>query len=83
MSLTATPWSLRDKPDATAIFPDAVGEEVPAPRRVETMPRAFRINYGDLVNHGFTDGCPQCEHTAKFQKRKKGATHSQACRAHV
>jgi hypothetical protein len=81
MSLTATPWSERSKADVSASFPDVANEEAAAPRRIETMPRAFRINYQDLVNHGFTDGCPQCEHNARHQKSRKGDTHNQACRA--
>ena len=80
MSLTATPWLIRNKADVTASFPDVAGEEAPAPRRIESMPRAFRINYQDLVTHGFTDGCPQCEHNARHQTGKKGTTHTQACR---
>ena len=80
MSLTATPWLIRNRADVTASFPDVAGEEAPAPRRIESMPRAFRINYQDLVTHGFTDGCPQCEHNARHQTGKKGATHTQACR---
>ena len=83
MSLTVTPWSLRSKPDASAVFPDAVGEEAPAPRRIETMPRTFRINYQDLVTHGFTDGCPQCDHNARHQHGKEGTAHTQACRARM
>ena len=70
--LTATPWSTRDKSDVTVSFKDA-------PTTSE-VPTACRINYRDLVNHGFTDGCPQCDHNAKFMKSKGGVTHTEKCR---
>ena len=63
--LTATPWSTREKGDATVGFKDASPEEDTKHKRIEAVPKAFRINYSDLVSHGFTDGCPQCEHNAR------------------
>ena len=83
MSLTATPWSTRSQADATATFPDVPSEETPATRGVEAMPRQFRINNPDLEKYGFTDGCPQCEHIARYKKGKKGTTHTQICRTRI
>ena len=38
------------------------------------------MNYSDLAKHGFTDGCPQCDHNARFMKSKGGLVHSENCR---
>ena len=59
--LIATPWSLRDKSDATASFNDVPPEEEKDKKRIESVPKASRIKYSDLVKHGVTDGCPQCD----------------------
>jgi hypothetical protein len=53
--LTATPWSTRDKSDATVSFKDATPEEEAKQKQIEAVPKAFRINYSDLIKHGFTD----------------------------
>ena len=81
--LIATPWSTRDKSDATVSFKDAPTEEERRSKRIEDVPKAFRINYGDLVQHGFTDGCPQCDHNAVHQKSKAGLSHTKVCRTRM
>ena len=79
-SLTATPWSIREKSDAAATFREAPTEEERVNKRIEAVPKAFRINHGDLVKHGFTDGCPQCAYNAAHKKSKAGVSHTTACR---
>ena len=79
-SLTATPWSVRDRSDVTVTFQDAPTEEERRSKRIEAVPKAFRINHGDLLKHGFTDGCPQCSHNSVHNKSKAGLSHTQACR---
>ena len=70
--LTVTVWPARDKSDATVSFGDAPTEEERRSKRPEDGPQASRINYDDLTQHGFADGCPQCGHTAGRQKSKAG-----------
>ena len=78
--ISSTPWSMREKTDELPKFVDKDEvDEAPA-RAPAAMPRAFKINYKDLVEHGFTRGCPQCEHAEKFQRSKGGMSHSAACR---
>ena len=48
-----------------------------------SLPKAFRINYSDLVTHGFTEGCQQCDHNAISKKSKAGLTHTAACRTRM
>ena len=79
-SLTATPWSVRDKADVTVRFQDAPTEEERRSKRIEDVPKAFRINHGDLVKHGFTEGCPQCDYNTVHKKSKAGISHTNACR---
>ena len=69
-SLTATPWSVREKSDPTASFKDAPSEEEKEQekKRIESVPKACRINYSDLMKHGFVRDCPQCDHNAVSKK---------------
>ena len=81
--LTATPWSTRDKSDMAVSSRDSPTEEERRPKRIEEVPKAFRIKYGDLEKHGFTEGCPQCDHNAVHRKSKAGLSHNQACRKRI
>ena len=57
------------------------GEREEARKRTELpLPKAFRITYGDLVEHGFTVGCKQCEYNEVNQRSKPGVSHSNICR---
>ena len=85
-SLTATPWSTRDKSDPTVSFQDASSEEEKKneeKRQIESVPKAFRINHGDLLRHGFTGGCPQCDYNGVHKKSKAGLSHTAACRTRM
>ena len=55
-----TPLSLRDKYMTQIV----VQEEQPEvrPRAEAPLPRAFWIQHTDLVDHGFSVACQQCEH---------------------
>ena len=78
-ALSATPWSQREKPELEVRFQD--GEREEARKRTELpLPKAFRITYGDLVEHGFTVGCKQCEYNEVNQRSKPGVSHSNICR---
>ena len=44
---------MRESSDATVSFRDAPSEEETARKRIESLPKAFRIKYSDLVKHGF------------------------------
>jgi len=41
------------------------------------IPRSFTITRGDLVEHGFSEGCPGCNAMLRGKERQK---HSDACR---
>ena len=72
-----------DKSDAAVSFKNAPTEEERRSKRIEGVPKAFRINYSDLVQHGFTDGCRQCDHNAMHQKSKAGLPHTAVCRTRL
>ena len=74
---------MREKGDATATFRDAPTEEEKDKKRIESVPKAFRINRSDLVQHGFTDGCLQCEHNVAPKKSKAGLSHTATCRTRL
>ena len=74
-SLTATPWSVRDKADVTVSFQDAPTEEERRSKRIEDVPKAFRINHGDLVRHGFMEGCPQCDYNSAQEGQGRHLAH--------
>ena len=82
MQLKSTPWSLREVFQPQAGLPNAATAVEPrAPRTEGPLPRAFRINYGDLQEHGFSEECPQCFHNEVFGKSKDGMVHTSECRA--
>ena len=64
-AIVATPWSLREKPDREVRLAENIEEQgtpaEPRSREIADLPKAFRIDYKDLVEHGFIAGCPQCE----------------------
>ena len=57
--------------------------DAPAPRTEEPLPKAFRIGYDDLVEHGFSEGCPQCDHSLADGRRRDGLNHFALCRTRV
>jgi hypothetical protein len=79
-----TPWSTRDKAEPTVRF-EAPTEAVDGRVAVAppTAPRNFRINAKDLVDHGYTEGCPQCRHIEAVGRPRPGGTHSAACRKRI
>ncbi len=78
MGVKATPWSLRDKPDVEVRIDEDPGER--PPRAAPKVPRKFRLNYSDLIDHGFTVGCPQCAHSEIHHRSRDGLDHTTACR---
>ncbi len=82
--VTATPWSLHERPAAEARFSE------PATARDEAVPvapppaiRRMRINRSDLEAYGYTVGCPQCQHTQAYGASKPGGNHTAACRGRL
>lgn len=78
--MAATPWSLRNKPELALHLRDAEerreqrkGVEIP-------VPKAFRITYNEIVEHRFTENCPQCKNNERHRKSKPGVSQTNACR---
>ena len=53
-----------------------VGDILRAARRVYIKAR-------DLENHGYTSGCPRCEHEMKYGKGRTTLPHSERCRQRI
>ena len=83
-TITATPWSLRDRPAREVRFQDPapVPEEAVAVAPLAAA-RRFRISDMDLRRHGFTDGCVQCSHIQRYGKTKAGVQHTEVCRNRI
>ena len=80
-AIAATPWSVREKPVAAQMADNAEATtELTEPPQPGPMPHAFRIAYQDLVEHGFTRDCPQCEHNELHGKSRPGLSHTNPCR---
>ena len=63
-----------------------VGEAVPAPERLEgelKKVRGFYVLPPMLEEFGYTQGCPQCNHTLVHGKGKEGIPHVPQCRARI
>ena len=80
LELKATPWSRREKPNLEVRFSETGAAPERRARDEIPLPRAFRITYGDLVEHGFTVECPQCMYNEQNQRSKPGISHSNICR---
>ena len=83
-SLSATPWSLYERPAARVRF----RVDAPADPNGTTEPssaalRHLRINTEDLDRHGYTDGCVQCAYIRRHRRARPGTTHSHTCRARM
>ncbi len=82
MSIKATPWSERERTELKVRL-----EEAPAPEKTSDLapanPRRFRINKKDLEEHGYTDGCVQCDHIMRYGLNKAGVNHSDRCRTRM
>ncbi len=79
--IQATPWSIREKPETRVRFtePASAGGET-AETAQPSLPRRLRINQSDLNDHGYTDGCHQCNHIQRYGKARAGGQHSNRCR---
>ena len=82
--IQATPWSIRDKAQARARFAEAAPvagptAETTAPR----MPKRFRINQQDVMEHGYTENCQQCDHMQRYGRARAGGQHSNMCRERI
>ena len=81
--IKATPWSTREKAEPVVRFEQAGEAQARTEAAPQAAPRRFRINPSDLKTHGYTEGCPQCDHIEKLGKPRPGQQHSNACRAIV
>ena len=81
--IAATPWSTRDKPEVAVQFQDASEQKEVTVRNLCPMSKAFRINYADLMAHGFAKDCPPCDHNIFHQKSETGHVHTTACRRRI
>jgi len=81
--LKATPWSIMDKPETTVTFEEAKHDAEIKTRETTGIPRRFRINLSDLREHGFTDGCEQCDWIIQHGVAKGGLQHNDRCRARI
>ena len=80
-AIAASPWSIRDKPVPAQLADNAEATtEQTEPLQPAPIPHAFKIAYQDLVEHGFTRDCPQCEHNELHGKSKPGLSHTNPCR---
>ena len=82
--ITATPWSRRDRAAPEVRFTDpALVPDEPVTTAPPAPTRRFRINDVDLRSHGFTAGCPQCNHIQRYGRTKPGLQHNQVCRERI
>ena len=58
----ATPWLQREIPDLEVRLPELGAAPEQRSRDELPLPKVFRIMYNDLLEHGFTGGCLECEY---------------------
>jgi len=81
--ITQTPWQLREKREPQVRFQDEVEKVATEVRDPVTNFRRMRLLISDFRTHGFTDGCPQCQHIMEHNQQKPGLGHSERCRARM
>ena len=57
--------------------------EQPVEKDITPVPKAWRILYSDLKEHGFTEGCAQCMHNELHGKSRDGMSHIPKCRQRI
>ena len=57
--------------------------EQPVEKYVTPVPKAVRILYSDLTEHGFIEGCAQCLHNEMNGKSRDGMSHIRKCRKRI
>ncbi len=84
LAIKAAPWSERGRPEPGAHVPDESPEVPEQPKDgAPPNPRRFRINKKDLEEHGYTEGCSQCDHISRYGATKPGTYHTNACRTRI
>ncbi len=82
-AVAATPWSERTPHRPTVRFTEDQEPLEQHEPRAPPMPRNFQIKRADLIKHGYTDGCDQCEYIQRHGENRPGYTHSPTCRARI
>ena len=83
-AVTVTPWSLRaaTAPERVEVGPPVERHPEPTPD-VPPLPRRLKITAKLLNEHGYSEGCAQCEHIRRYSETKPGLTHSERCRQRI
>ena len=50
---------------------------------IPPLPKAGRMGYSDLMEHGFAEGCERCLHNESYGKSKDGMSHIPKCRERI
>ena len=81
--IKATPWSERTRPERTVTFelPQDQGPAVPTAPTAAI--RGMRLNQPDFDQHGYTEGCQQCDHMREHGRARRGTPHNHTCRSRM
>ena len=78
--LIETPWSLTSCADSeTRPIAAKPKKEQLANNDMTPVPKAWKIGYADLMEHGFAEGCEQCFRNEICGKSKDGMSHTSKC----
>ena len=62
---------------------ESAAPEQPVERDITSVPKALRILYSDLTEHGFIEGCAQCLQNEMYGKSMDGMSHIPKCRTRI
>ena len=79
----ATPWTVYAEKEPEVVFQEKQARDAQEVREVNPMVRKLYIRQTDLEQHGYTSGCPRCEHTMTYGPNQSGVPHSDRCRARL
>ena len=83
--VTATPWSIYERPAVQVRFREAAA---PSENDLDSQEqpvqlRNMRINKDDLDQYGYTEGCIQCNVMRRTGKAAPGRVHTASCRSRI
>ena len=81
--VTATPWSIYERPAVQVRFREAAAPAGDTEHDPPVVIRNMRINKADLDQYGYTEGCMQCNVMRRTGKAAPGRVHTAACRSRI
>ena len=82
-TISSTPYSMHEPPEPTVIFKERPAQPEQPRQERQVVARQVHIKPHDIETHGYTKGCPKCDHERNYGPGRSSRLHSQACRERI